>query len=221
MRAQPFLNWLYTNYQPGTAMQVASNPQFRGGWEGWLQVEIARTFIQNQTQLCAREVCYPDGNGQFISYDAEEDEAHGGVANRRAAARADFFMRRNEGIADDTYIELKTSSFAAGNPMRDAWWRFYEDTLKIAAIQEVNPAVNCFSMLAYWGTLETTPWGFGNGNVAWFWQGGRTAYVWDTVPIVNPLNPIPAVPTLEAAFEAAEGYGPQQPRLIFVTCGLG
>ncbi|HTQ15135.1 MAG TPA: hypothetical protein VMH86_14770 [Rhizomicrobium sp.] len=211
MRSQPFLQWLSQNYNPAVAQAIAGQPVFRGGWEGWLQVEIARTFLANANTICEREMRYPDGNGAYISY-------AGGVANggvgAGAAARADFFLQRNAGMLDQTYLELKCSNSLAGNPVQDAWARFDNDIAKITAIAGVNPALNCIALLAYWGQLDpnnAANQGGPNGHpVNWYWGGNRSAYMWDTS--INPVQ----VTTLQTAQQNQQGVL-QANRLLIIA----
>jgi hypothetical protein len=223
MRAQPFLNWLKTNYNPATAAAIAGSTNIRGGWEAWLQIEIARTYAINESQICDREIAYPDGENLYIGYDRQTGQARGGVANANHAARADFLMYRRvqDAIQDATFIELKCSTIGTEAGARDAWARFTTDVNKVSAIQGVNRNLNTFALLAYWGTLREWPQGaYVGSRLDWYWSGGHTAYVWDTVPILNPLDPLPPIPTLEAYWGQIHDYDRQQPRLIFIALGM-
>jgi len=187
MRAKPFLQYLQAYYNPQTAAFLADTPDIRGGWEVWLQVEIARTFVSlNQNWICERELSYPSGNlfNPYLTYDADDDLAPvGTTSNARYAARCDFFLYRKESIsiADETYIELKCINPSVQYPHRDAWTRFKKDVIKIQALQKANKQLNCIALLATSGVFTLDAVGGENPGLAWFWNQdeGRVAYVWD------------------------------------------
>ncbi len=173
MRAQPLLNFLRQNYNPAVAANLANNPNINGGWEVWLQVEIALAFVnQGGQRVCVREEPYPSGQlpNRWVTYLAPNA---GTSANAAQAARCDFYLHRpalpNQQL-DDTYVELKCINPNAANPLADAWNRFNADITKIRAIGQVNPLLNGIALLATYGTF-TVPLPQFNGGV--------TAYVWD------------------------------------------
>ncbi|MGH6870890.1 MAG: hypothetical protein ACREHE_05220 [Rhizomicrobium sp.] len=221
MRSQAFLQSLAVNYNPANAQFVAGTPAFRGGWEGWLQVEIARTFIAAQVNnVCEREMRYPDGQGTYVSYNPING-AQGG-ANGAQAARADFFLQRPVaiGVQDQTFLELKCSNALAGNPVQDAWARFDADIAKITAIMGVNNVLNCIALLAYWGILDpnnNANQGGPNGHpLNWYWANNRQSYIWDTSLAINPQNPPAVVTTLQAGQAAVQNVV-QIPRLLIIA----
>jgi hypothetical protein len=220
MRAQPFLQWLSMNYNPAVAQAVAGAPQFRGGWEGWLQVEIARTFLaQGGNAVCEREMPYPDGNGAYVSYVPATGQAAPGAAGN-GAARCDFYLQRNAGILDQTYLELKCSNSLAPQPATDAWARFDNDITKITAVAGVNNLLNCIALLGVWGIIDpnnNANQGGPNGHpLNWYWQGGRSAYIWDTSLVPNPQNPAAVVTTLQAAQQGVQNVL-QNNRLLIIA----
>ncbi|WP_454018843.1 hypothetical protein [Azospirillum sp. Marseille-Q6669] len=186
MRCQQLLNTIQAEFNNGNinlqrADVFAQNANIRGGWEVWLQLEIAHGFLNipgNWT--CEREQPYPSTNGgnPFLSYTAV-GPAWGVSANRRAAARADFYLCRNAGIADDVYIELKCINQTHANPIHDAWGRFEADIIKQQTLRLGNAGLNYVSMLATFGIFQQADVGGGNPTLGWFWAGGRTAYVYD------------------------------------------
>ncbi len=175
MRAQTFLRFLNDNYDHRRAANLATNTNIRGGWEIWLQVEIAYTFVNiGGSRACAREIPYPSGNNnnRYISYDSRRMQNPARLEqNGNSAARCDFYLSRrlqnDRGIADDTYVELKCINPNTNNPLDDAWNRFYSDINKIQAISGVNNQINGVALLATYGTFAILP-----GDT-------RNKYVWD------------------------------------------
>ncbi|MEG3972255.1 hypothetical protein QUA00_32225 [Microcoleus sp. T2B6] len=176
MRAQQFLENLNKFYNPGRAARLAENNQYiRGGWEVWLQVEIAQAYAINYPgQTCEREAPYPGLQAnQWIAFNKTLSTASA-VQNRNQAARSDFFLYRQGMLAaaDETHIELKciNNSNPNINALTDAWNRFYADITKIREIKRINETINAIALLATYGTfsppLPVIPYG---GN----------AYVWD------------------------------------------
>lgn len=190
MRAQNFLNTLLAahganaaNLNLARAATLAQNANLRGGWEVWLQVEIAQCLMTYQANwACVREAPYPSFNNALNPYLTYGAGVGAGVtANANAAARCDFFLRRAvpNAIADDTYLELKVISAAAANPLNDAWGRFAADINKQAALAGLNNTLNCISLLATFGTFNPGDVAGPNPSLAWCWAGGRSAYVFD------------------------------------------
>lgn len=184
MRAQPFLQVLSCFYNTSVAEEVSQLSDFRGGWETWLQVEIARTFIKKyNAQLCIRELPYPSATkGKYLNSNGQT------VTDVRSAARTDFFMQRPSGFStDDTYIELKCTNNASDYPVSDAWTRFQSDIGKISTMQKANSSLNCIATLAYHGTLPLTfneegePTTLGGKSIDWYGESSsRSTYIWYT-----------------------------------------
>ena len=187
MRCQQFLNTIQGCVANGTingprAAVLAQNPNIRGGWEGWLQAEIAHGFLNiagNWT--CDREWPYPSTNAAnpYLTYTTAGGPAWGVSNNANAAARADFYLRRNVGVADDAYIELKCILPAHVTPIQDAWNRFNADVVKQQTLRVGNPGLNYVSLLAIFGTFQAADVAGPNPNLGWYWAGGRTAYAYD------------------------------------------
>ena len=175
MRAQTFLRFLNDHYDHTRAASLATNTNIRGGWEIWLQVEIAYTFVNlGGSRLCDREIPYPSGNNnnRYISYDSRRMLNQARVEpNGNSAARCDFYLSRrlqnDIGIMDDTYVELKCINPNTNNPLNDAWSRFYSDINKIDAISGVNNQINGVALLATFGTFNVLP------------EDTTNQYVWD------------------------------------------
>ncbi|MDQ2104619.1 hypothetical protein [Azospirillum isscasi] len=186
MRCQQLLNTIQGCINNGTtngprATVFAQNANIRGGWEVWLQLEIAHGFLTvagNWT--CERERPYPSTNAgnPYLTY-AAGGPAWGVTNNINAAARADFYLHRNAGVADDAYIELKCISPTNANPIQDAWNRFQADIVKQQTLRGGNAGLNCISVLATFGTFQAADVAGANPDLGWFWAGGRTAYVYD------------------------------------------
>ncbi|MCB8836507.1 hypothetical protein [Aurantimonas sp. VKM B-3413] len=187
MRVQPFLTTILQAYQDNPryidldkASYFASTVQLRGGWEVWLQLEIASVFMQASqgSQTCDREYPYPAQGGGYLAYNA----ANGAVTvvpNANAASRCDFFLHRTAGMADDTYLELKCILAAGPDPLNNAWNRFHADVAKQQALQNANGGLNCISLLATFGTFTDPQVKGPSPSLGYFWSGGRTAYVID------------------------------------------
>jgi len=208
MRVQPYLNWLSENYDTARASAIAQQTNFKGGWEGWLQVEIAMTFLEkNEAQTCTREVPYPapafgQSSGQYITKDGTYTD------NANAAARADFMLQRTGGSVDETYVELKCSNFKeGGNAVSDAWKRFFDDVQKITNVQAANKSLNCIATVCYYGSLPLATDGtnvtLAGLPAAWYSDKRRT-YVWYCgVPFSPGYNSaVQSIDTVAAAFKS-------------------
>jgi hypothetical protein len=176
MRAQQFLIFLQQNYAGWQrAAGLANNQNIQGGWEAWLQVEIALTVVQANNQLvCQREAPYLTGNldSPFIGYTGGPNPLARAVANQNNAARCDFYLYRPDGVSiqDNTYVELKCINPNSFAPLDDAWNRFRNDITKIKTISNVNQALPGIALLATFGTF--------NAPLPLF-PAGVSAYVWD------------------------------------------
>ncbi|CAO3373066.1 hypothetical protein [Azospirillum argentinense] len=186
MRCQQLLTTIQGCIANGTtngarAAVFAQNVNIRGGWEVWLQLEIAHGFLNiagNWT--CDREWPYPSTNAAapFLTYTAA-GPAWGTTANPVAAARADFYLRRTVGMADDVYIELKCINPTHATPLQDAWNRFHGDVVKQQTLRGGNAGLNYVSILATFGAFQAADVAGPNPNLGWYWAGGRTAYAYD------------------------------------------
>jgi hypothetical protein len=183
MRAQPFLQFLRDNYDPTQAANLAQNVNIRGGWEVWLQIEIALTFVNlGGNRICDREAPYPSGQvaNPWIGNNPAAPPAYIPVAN--PGIRCDFHLHHPAGIGlqDDTYVELKCINPNAVNPLNDAWQRYNDDIDKIRNIEAINPILPGIAVLATYGQF--------NGPLPQF-PHGVNAYVWDpTNNVVTTMN---------------------------------
>ena len=133
MRSQAFLDRM-SNYNFGKAKAIANWHDLRGGWEVWMQVEIAAHMSTFQGfQRLEREVPYP------------APPAQGGE-------RCDFKIVMTERLqTDDTYIELKCINPNTANPLADIDRRFRDDFAKIERLRSAN--YSCFALCAVYGRL--------------------------------------------------------------------
>lgn len=171
MRTQTFLENLGTRYNANEAQRLASLPGIHGGWEVWLQIEIAKTFMDiDSTVSFYREQPYSNSlnaNAPWISYNKQTKIATY-TANRNSASKCDFFMVHSGG-RDQTYLELKCINPNNNNPLNDAWTRYNQDIDKIIGINTLDPNINGIALLATYGTFPSIPNFPPNMNV----------YVWD------------------------------------------
>lgn len=182
MRCQQLLTTIEDAFNHGyinleRASVFARNDRIRGGWEVWLQLEIAHAFLHaDGNWTCEREQPYPSTSQrrQFLTYSAVAGVA-GTATKRNAAARADFFLHRTQGMADEAYIELKCINATRNNAVLNAWGRFEADVVKQQILTASNGNLNCISVLATFGTFNQAD----INSLAWFMQGGRRAYVYD------------------------------------------
>jgi hypothetical protein len=183
VRVQPFLNEL-VGLPFAKASVFANNPNFSGGWEGWLQAEIGYAIYgANISSLIRREVKYPDGAAAYLNYVAGPPPVATPGAAAGAAARCVFYLHRPAGPAgggaDETYIELKCINPTVANPINDAWNRFDNDVVKIGALRAANGTLVCQALLATFGTF--TPIDVAAAApLSIYWGGTRSAYILDT-----------------------------------------
>lgn len=187
MRAQPFLQALATTagYNHVTVAHLANNPNITGGWEVWLQVEIALAFLNpNVRRICTREQQYPSGNpaAPNITYNPAAVPPVGATA--AAGARCDFLTQRGGGgvgQTDDTYVELKCINASQGaGAAANAMQRFNDDIDKLRRIHAFNNQIQGIALLA----THDAP---NNINIPF----GVQAFVWDPTtqaPVVNVGN---------------------------------
>jgi hypothetical protein len=151
MRAQELLNFLNRKYNPPeTASYLASHDDIRGGWEVWLQVEIALRICIEDKQICTREQPYRDPNqGGYFRLDGTN------TPNQAHAARCDFHLARREGPADEIYVELKCINQGTGDPLGDAWNRYRADITKLKTIAGASgqSALPSIALLGTFGTF--------------------------------------------------------------------
>lgn len=176
MRAQPFLQFLRANYVNWpTAAALSNNSNIRGGWEGWLQVEIARTFVNlGGGRICEREVQYPSGHDAPNQYIRSNLGVY--QAGPAPGIRCDFYLHHPEGgQQDDTYLELKCIIPIAFHPaaVDDAWFRFRGDITKIRNISDVNNSINGIAVLASFGQFNAPLPHFPFGVNAYVWDPGN------------------------------------------------
>ncbi len=121
MRSEQLFNAL-KNYNWTEAKRLASTPRFKGGWEGWFQVELAKhlySILEEQDIEIERE-------RQYLG----------------STTRCDFYFSYGTGGRDETYIELKCQNPMAPNPLFDIGERFAKD-LEKAISQKM--LISCFA----------------------------------------------------------------------------
>jgi len=149
-----------------------TNAHFRGGWEVWLQCEIAMAFFNNATsQSFEREVPYPSGNA-LLPYLSYNNATHAVAEVANPSARADFKVERLAGAADTTFLELKCQK--STETVGQAWSRLEDDVYKIDALAAANNTLNCTALLASWGIFTAEEM----RNLNWCWTN-RSSYVLD------------------------------------------
>jgi hypothetical protein len=187
-----------------TASKLAQNTELNGGWEVWLQVEIALAFIMDKANNveCERESPYLTGNEEAPWIES----SYCATPYRENAIKCDFLMRRtgNTGPQGLTYIELKCMNpkpdpkkKKSDNELRleakkDAWERFKKDINKIQGIYsnkencsyEKKVKIAAFALLAMYGSLEDESQESNSIH-------GVTTYVWD--PSNKDVQPITKV----------------------------
>lgn len=179
MRAQPFLQFLQNNYNPAQAANLANNVNVRGGWEVWLQIEIALTFVnQGGNRICDREAPYPSGLGgvnPWIGNNPVPPPPYIPVPN--PGIRCDFHLHHPAGVGlqDDTYVELKCINPNVANPLIDAWNRFGNDINKIQNVAVINPNLNGIAVLATYGQFNAPLPPFAGGVYAYVWDPANNA----------------------------------------------
>ena len=176
MRTQQILTVLQNdlNLDLAKTEHFETNANFRGGWEVWMQCEMAMAFFNNATsQSFEREYPYPSGDIElpYLKYDPDFEPAAWAVANQ--SARADFKIERIQGMADTTFLELKCLKSTENTS--DAWDRFRSDVTKMSALHEANNELNCVALLATWGTFSAEDL----ESLSWCWAGDLTARVLD------------------------------------------
>lgn len=125
MRIEQFLEYV-KQYDIQYLQDIICDKRLRGGWEVWLQVELAKHLLGieelNNIQI-EREVTYP--------------------SNLR---RCDLFISYNGG-RDETYIELKCQNVSAYNPVKDVFGRFQNDIAKQKSLSNTNIAGFCLAVV--------------------------------------------------------------------------
>lgn len=181
MRTQQILNVLSANLNLNITKTAyfSTNGNFRGGWEAWLQANIAYAFQQaNQYNRFTREEPYPSSsnNYNYLTYQDGNIPQSDNTNNGAAAARADFLIQRTQGIIDPTYLELKC--YKSTENLGQAWDRFKDDCTKINTLYGENDTLNCAALLATYGTFSQNA----VKGLDWYWGGDRTARVLDYSP---------------------------------------
>ena len=130
MRSQEFLD-IMGSYDFDKARKIASWGNLHGGWEVWMQIEIARHLTEkSDIQIIEREVPYP----------------------RHGRDRCDFKISKAYPYQNDnTYIELKCMNPGIANPIADAKQRFENDIHKIERLYSID--YSCFALLAVYGVI--------------------------------------------------------------------
>ena len=172
MRTQAFLENLGARYNANEAQRLSSLPGIHGGWEVWLQIEIAKTFMNiDSTVSFYREYPYSNqahANAPWISYNRATKRASY-TSSRKSASKCDFFMVHSGG-RDQTYLELKCiNPNKVSGPNADAWKRYNDDMDKIVGVTNLDPNINGIALLATYGTFPSIPIFPPNMNV----------YIWD------------------------------------------
>lgn len=106
-------------------MRFATMDSFRGGWEGWLQVEIADSF--REAYDFEREIYYP-GCGERADFRISDKVRERGTPPRQL------------------YVELKCMTVTE---KYHVWRRFSEDMNKVLR----HTPVQCVALLATYGTF--------------------------------------------------------------------
>jgi hypothetical protein len=123
MRIQQFFEAM-CDYDFSRAAGLAVSGKIMGGWESWLQVELAMYLVGKLADArIIREMTYPD-----------------------EAARCDFYIEYGGG-RDPTYVELKCQLPGRGDTINDALLRFQRDIAK----QKNYPEIAGFCFMASCG----------------------------------------------------------------------
>lgn len=156
MRIQPFFNYLsnHLSFDLAKNQYFSTSPHFHGGWEVWLQCEIAAALKKDNVPFSLeREKPYSgrgNGNGKLMAYsDRSRTASWTNTAN--SAARADFFVQTANG-RDPTHFELKCIYGHSGP--QDGWRRFGNDIAKIEALNKLDPNLNAIAMLGTYGIFK-------------------------------------------------------------------
>jgi len=151
MRTQPFFNYLSSHlaFDLAKINYFATNVGFAGGWEGWLQCEIAAALRTDVPFRIEREKRY-ESKGRMMQYDSKTSTA-AFTNDARNAARADFFIETTSGH-DQTHFELKCI-YAYGGPA-DAWKRFGDDVKKIQTLSKLDSTLNAIAILGTFGVFR-------------------------------------------------------------------
>ena len=130
MRLEPFFDVLAQRLSLNldAVRYFAASPNFKGGWETWLQCCIGFAFSGYQASTMTREAPYPN-----------------------SSARADFLIVRAD--KDATYLELKCHS--SQETVEATWRRFAQDRAKIAELQARDSNLNCIALLGTWGIFSS------------------------------------------------------------------
>ncbi|TWA71298.1 hypothetical protein FBZ82_103272 [Azospirillum brasilense] len=185
MRCQQFLETIKKCFDKGLIdyakfEEFSTSKAITGGWEVWLQLEIAYGFLKISTDegygfTCVREEVYPyTAMGQYIN-------RAGVTLDRRSAACSDFFLRKTGLLyGDDTYVELKCINQSHVDPLGNAWRRFDNDIQKQTDLFRHNPNLNCISVLVARGHFPENAVRGEHPALARYWENGkRVAYIYD------------------------------------------
>jgi hypothetical protein len=161
MRSLPFLQrlaaaWKECGDQPFRKAQiiVSNNKVTHGGWEGWMQVEIALALAGTVARWF-REEPYRNQFNQYLSYNRELGIAEVQEVGR-SAARCDFYTEPHIGF-DITYFELKCyNPNAIGNSTEDSWSRVLYDLKKAIALWKMDSTINIICTLVDYGNIRSS-----------------------------------------------------------------
>lgn len=137
MRSEQLLKALKENISAESfarARWFSSKVEFKGGWEVWLQAEIAYALgTSDIRRKFTREKPYPGDPLQ---------------------RKCDFYVERDGNVSkDETYLELKCINSGVDNPFENARNRFFADVVKITNVQN-SLRLLCTAVLATWGVFK-------------------------------------------------------------------
>lgn len=119
----------------GKIYELATKGDVNGGWEIWLQVEIASCLtkkFQGRIYHTKREIPYEDGSGRKCDF----------------VIWYEYIGDSSGEQHDVSYIELKCINPCVVSPQTDALYRYHEDIIKADSISGM---VAC--MLVYYGDI--------------------------------------------------------------------
>lgn len=168
MRAQQLFENI-NGYDFSRACYLASAQGIAGGWEVWLQVELA-LFLKDKM------------GEDNINFERERIYREFGIDSNQ---RCDFLISyggAGTGGYDNTFIELKCQNpYGKPNPLTDALKRFQSDIEKVRAIPE-HPIIAC--MLVCYGTIDKVAEGMVNLDMEQIWKE-QHIYLCDDSEIVK------------------------------------
>lgn len=158
MRGRTFLELVSQYPRLADMRELASQKVVEGGWEVWLQVELARHIkrCREGNHLFVREQRYPQI--QRMPRNQEEQELLAGTNKY-----CDFYAaidRGRAGLYDETYIELKCINPCDPNPCASALRRFGDDINKVKELRKIYERFgalwpNACCALVYYGSVQS------------------------------------------------------------------